>query len=119
MTKKLYKSQKNKIISGVCGGIAEYFKFDATIVRIIFIAAIAIPKLWGFGLVAYIVCAIIMPKQEFSDYQDDDIENMKSANMDDDEVFEEKKSKSKKSEKKNAESEGGRSDKDFNEYFKK
>jgi phage shock protein C len=53
--KKLCRSKNNKVIAGVCGGIAEYFSIDPVIVRIL---AIVIP---GFGWVAYLICALIMP----------------------------------------------------------
>ncbi len=57
-SKKLHKS-RNRMICGVCGGIAEYFSVDPTIVRLItvFLAFAGI----GCGLLAYIVAAIIMP----------------------------------------------------------
>ena len=57
--KSLYKSTTNKMICGVCGGIAEYFNIDPTLVRL---AAVALP-LFSFGtpIVAYIVAAIIIP----------------------------------------------------------
>ena len=56
--KKLTKSKCNKKISGVCGGLAEYFGIDATIVRLIF----ALSFLFiGFGLTIYIVCLALMP----------------------------------------------------------
>lgn len=54
--KKLRKSI-NKKIAGVCGGIAEYFEIDATIVRLVW-ALVALST--GFGFVAYIVAAIVM-----------------------------------------------------------
>ena len=59
MQKKLYKSNKDKKIDGVCAGIAEYFDIDPTLVRLGFalLAACA-----GGGLIAYIVCAIVMPR---------------------------------------------------------
>ncbi len=59
--KKLCRSENNKIICGVCGGIAEYFNVDPTLVRVgwAIISAFA-----GAGILAYIVAAIIMPKQE-------------------------------------------------------
>ena len=56
--KKLYRSETDKKLAGVCGGIAEYFNIDSTIVRLIwgltFLCA-------GTGVLAYIICAIIMP----------------------------------------------------------
>jgi len=55
--KRLYRSRKNKIIAGVCGGIGEYFHIDPVIVRIL---AIAVP---GFGWVAYVICALIIPME--------------------------------------------------------
>lgn len=65
MEKKLYKSVKDRKIAGVCGGIAEYFGWDPTIVRV----GWAVFSLCaGTGLLAYIVCAIIMPDKPDSDY---------------------------------------------------
>ncbi len=59
MTKRLYKSNKNKMIDGVCGGIAEYFNVDPTLVRL---AAVLFCVAGGSGLLAYIVAAIIIPR---------------------------------------------------------
>lgn len=58
--KRLYKSKK-KMICGVCGGIAEYFNIDPTLVRLIvvFLAFAGV----GSGILAYIVAAIVMPEQ--------------------------------------------------------
>lgn len=58
MEKKLYRSDKDKKIAGVCGGIAEYLNVDSTIVRLICILMILG---YGAGLLAYIIAAIIMP----------------------------------------------------------
>ena len=55
--KKLYKSN-NRMICGVCAGVAEYFGIDPTIVRLIG-AALA---LRGTGILLYIVAAIVMPE---------------------------------------------------------
>ena len=60
-TKKLKKSRKNKYILGVCGGVAEYFEIDSSIVRILWVISIFIG---GVGLAAYLVAAILMPKSE-------------------------------------------------------
>ena len=74
MKKKLTKSQKNRMIAGVCGGLAEYFKIDPTIVRLIFVV---FALLKGAGILLYLIAAIVIPSQE---YFDDDIDSMKSAN---------------------------------------
>ena len=58
--KKLYKSNTDKKIAGVCGGIAEYFNIDATLVRL---GWVVFSLLGGSGLLAYIIAAIIMPDQ--------------------------------------------------------
>ena len=58
MEKKLYKSNVNKKICGVCGGLAEYLNMDATIVRLI---AILLTIAGGSGVLAYIIAALIMP----------------------------------------------------------
>lgn len=57
-TKRLYRSKENRYIAGVCGGIAEYFNLDPTIVRLIWII---ITALGGAGLLAYIICALVIP----------------------------------------------------------
>ena len=58
MSKKLYKSNTNKMLEGVCGGIAEYFGVDPTIVRLAWVVFCA---LGGSGILAYIIAAIIIP----------------------------------------------------------
>ena len=60
MEKRLYKSNENKMIGGVCGGIAEYFGMDPTIVRLGWVLFCA---LGGSGIVAYLIAAIIIPKK--------------------------------------------------------
>ena len=57
MEKRLYKSNKNKVLCGVCGGIAEYFNVDPTLVRLGWIVFCA---LGGSGLLAYIIAAVIL-----------------------------------------------------------
>lgn len=58
--KKLFRSNKNKMICGVCGGLAEYINIDPTIVRLLWVV---FSFAGGFGLLAYIIAAIIMPVQ--------------------------------------------------------
>lgn len=58
--KKLYKIEQGKKIFGVCGGIAEYLNIDPVIVRLIWILLLLCA---GTGGVAYIICALIMPKK--------------------------------------------------------
>ena len=58
MKKRLYKIEEGKKIDGVCGGIAEYFNIDPTLVRILWAVFTCCG---GSGLVAYIICAVIMP----------------------------------------------------------
>ena len=60
MEKKLYKSEKDKKLCGVCAGVAKYFSLDATIVRL---ALVAFCLLGGSGILAYIICAIVMPEE--------------------------------------------------------
>lgn len=61
-TKRLYRSTKDVMLCGVCGGIAEYFDIDPTIVRLV---AVVLVFGWGSGLLAYIVGAIIIPKNPY------------------------------------------------------
>ena len=58
--KKLYRSTSNRMIAGVCGGVAEYLNIDPTVVRVIW----AITSIFAFvGVVAYIACALIIPEK--------------------------------------------------------
>lgn len=56
--RRLYKSRRNKVIDGVCGGIAEYFDVDPTIVRLLWVL---VTFMGGSGFILYIVGMIIMP----------------------------------------------------------
>lgn len=59
MEKRLYKSNENKMLDGVCGGIAEYFNIDPTLIRLAWVVFCA---LGGSGIIAYIIAAIIIPR---------------------------------------------------------
>ena len=62
MKKKLYRSRENKMIAGVCGGIAEYLDVDPTIVRLVWVLMVFGV---GFGVLAYIIAWVIMPERTF------------------------------------------------------
>jgi phage shock protein PspC (stress-responsive transcriptional regulator) len=59
MEKKLRKSSANRMLAGVCGGVAEYLDVDPTVVRVVWAIGSAFA---GAGVIAYIACAIIMPE---------------------------------------------------------
>lgn len=59
--KKLYRSKKNRVISGVCGGIGGYFEIDPTLVRLLWLLISIMGA--GSGVVAYIVAWIIIPEE--------------------------------------------------------
>lgn len=58
MSKKLYKS-RDRVLAGVCGGIAEYFGVDPTLIRVIWAVLICC---FGTGILAYIICMLIIPE---------------------------------------------------------
>ena len=60
MEKKLKRSA-NKMIAGVCGGLAEYFGMDATIVRVIYALLVLFG---GVGILLYLIMALLMPQAE-------------------------------------------------------
>ncbi len=59
MTKRLYRSGREKMVGGVCGGLAEYFEVDLTLVRLIVLVAMFSG---GIGILAYIAALIIIPR---------------------------------------------------------
>lgn len=58
--KKLYRSERDKKLAGVCGGLADYLGVDVTIIRLIW-ALVAV--FGGTGLVAYLIAALIIPTE--------------------------------------------------------
>lgn len=121
MAKRLCKSRKNKMIDGVCGGIAEYFNIDATIIRII---AVIVACLNGVGILAYIIACVVMPysdSQDFENASDEEIDKLKRANQ-----YSGSGSKSsenhKKNDKKNTNENSDKhlhTDEEFDSYFNK
>ena len=57
--KKLYRSKSNRMLAGVCGGVAEYLNVDPTVIRVVW----ALVSLSGAGVLAYIACAFIIPEK--------------------------------------------------------
>ncbi|MBB2182342.1 PspC domain-containing protein [Lachnospiraceae bacterium MD1] len=55
--KKLYRSNTNRMLCGVCAGVAEYINIDPTVVRLLWV----IFGFTGFGVLAYFIAAIIIP----------------------------------------------------------
>ena len=60
MNKRLYKSNDNKMIDGVCAGIAEYFRIDPTLIRLAWVVFCALGR---SGILAYIIAAIVIPRK--------------------------------------------------------
>ncbi len=58
--KRLFRSKADRKLGGVCGGIAEYFALDPTLIRVLWAVAILFG---GVGLIAYIICWIIIPEK--------------------------------------------------------
>ena len=59
MQKKLYRSKSDRKLAGVCGGVAAYLNIDPTVVRVIW----ALLSISGAGILAYIICALIIPEK--------------------------------------------------------
>lgn len=68
MAKKLYRSSKNKKLAGVCGGMAEYFDMDTTIIRLIWAFLTVLSG--GTGLILYVIAAFIIPESESAKLED-------------------------------------------------
>jgi phage shock protein C len=57
--KRLYRSRRNRMIAGICGGLGDYLSVDPTIVRLIWIVGLFA----GFGFLAYLVAWILIPEE--------------------------------------------------------
>ncbi len=62
MDKRLYRSRTNKVISGVCGGLGEYFEVDPVLVRVV---AVILAFTTGVAVIGYIIAWIIVPQREY------------------------------------------------------
>jgi len=64
MAQRLYRDTENKVFFGVASGIAKYFNVDPLIIRLIFVAIVFAG---GLGILAYIICFLLMPKKYIND----------------------------------------------------
>ena len=58
--KRLYRSRKDRMIAGVCGGLGEYFGIDPTLVRLLFVFA---ALFYGPGVLAYLILMLVVPEE--------------------------------------------------------
>jgi len=65
MAKKLYRSSKQRMIAGICGGLAEYFDMDVNIMRLLFVAISLLSVIFPM-VIFYIIAWIIVPEEEKS-----------------------------------------------------
>ncbi|MEJ6950639.1 PspC domain-containing protein [Natronospora cellulosivora (SeqCode)] len=100
--KKIYRSRDDKIIAGVCGGIAEYFDIDSTIVRLVFLLFLLSPN--GVGILAYIIPWIIIPEKSFSGSNKDSHNNVNEEQVLEGEIVDDPSVQESKSEKNSSES---------------
>jgi phage shock protein C len=68
-TKKLYRSESDRMLAGVAGGLADYFEIDSTIVRLIFIT---LSLIGGSGLLAYFILWVVVPSKSSAKKTDTD-----------------------------------------------
>ncbi|OQX71081.1 MAG: hypothetical protein B6D62_02775 [Candidatus Cloacimonas sp. 4484_275] len=73
--KKIHLSEKGKVFLGVCGGLAEYFKIDVSIVRLIFLISIFFG---GTGILIYLILYALLPQKA----DDDDIIDVEPTEID-------------------------------------
>ncbi|WKB35233.1 PspC domain-containing protein [Terrilactibacillus sp. S3-3] len=63
MMKKLYRSKKNRILTGILGGVGEYLNLDPTLVRLIFLVLVALTGFFPFAII-YLAAYFIIPQEE-------------------------------------------------------
>ena len=60
--KRLYRSKKNRVFAGICGGVGEYFDIDPVLVRLIWVLVVIFTGLFP-GFIAYIIAIFIVPEK--------------------------------------------------------
>ena len=58
--RRLYRSRSNRVVAGVCGGIAEYFGWSPTVVRLVVLASFILP---GTQIIFYLIAWLVMPNE--------------------------------------------------------
>lgn len=81
MEKRLYRSRSDRMVWGVCGGLAKYFEIDPVIIRLVAVLSIFIS---GLGILAYIILAIVVPLEssaatEPKDIMKENVQEMKET----------------------------------------
>lgn len=71
MNKKLYRSRTKRTLSGVCGGLEDYFEIDVTIIRLVWVLISIMSGIFP-GIVAYVIAVFIIPEQPIG-YRSDDM----------------------------------------------
>ncbi|HUV85434.1 MAG TPA: PspC domain-containing protein [Methanosarcinales archaeon] len=71
MNKKLYRSRTKRTLSGVCGGLEDYFEIDVTIIRLVWVLISIMSGILP-GIVAYVIAVFIIPEQPIG-YRSDDM----------------------------------------------
>lgn len=71
MNKKLYRSRTKRTLSGVCGGLEDYFEIDVTIIRLVWVLISIMSDIFP-GIVAYVIAVFIIPEQPIG-YRSDDM----------------------------------------------
>ena len=61
-TKRLYRSKKNKVFAGICGGVGEYFNVDPALIRLIWVLVVIFTGFFP-GVIAYIIAIFIVPEK--------------------------------------------------------
>ena len=69
-TKKLYRSTKNRVLGGVCGGLGEYFDIDPSLVRLLWLVIVF---MGGGGVLIYIILWIILPEEGSQEQEIEDV----------------------------------------------
>ena len=62
VSKRLYRSKKNKVFAGICGGVGEYFNIDPALIRLIWILVVIFTGFFP-GVLAYIIAICIVPEK--------------------------------------------------------